>query len=123
MEEIESAHNYADGMDVYHDINFPGAKRIKLATAELTKADAYVQSHRKEATQLIAEFSGLSLETVQRFLERRPRSPTAPLPAELVAEQQRVAEAFFELGLIPKPVKVAEIVWQPGTARLAQTAR
>ncbi len=90
---------------------------------ELTKADAYVQSHRKEAAQLIAEFSGLSLETVQRFLERRPRSPTAPLPAELVAEQQRVAEAFFELGLIPKPVKVVEIVWQPGAARLAQTAR
>lgn len=87
---------------------------------ELTKADAYVQSNRKESAQLISEFSGLPLATVHRFIERRPRSPTAPLPAALVADQQRVADAFAQLGLIPKPVQVSEIVWQPAAARLAQ---
>lgn len=87
---------------------------------ELTRADAYVQSHRKEAAQLIAEFSGLSRATVHRFIERRPKSPTGPLPAALVADQQRVADAFFQLGLIPRPVQVSEIVWQPAAAKLAQ---
>jgi sulfonate transport system substrate-binding protein len=90
---------------------------------ELTKADAYVQSNRKEAAQLISDFSGLPLATVHRFIERRPRSPTGPLPASLVADQQRVADAFFHLGLIPKPVKVAEIVWQPPAAKVAQQTR
>lgn len=89
---------------------------------ELTRADAYVQSHRKEAAQLIADFSGLSLATVERFIERRPRSPTGPLPAELVADQQRVADTFLELGLIPKAIQVTDIVWQPSAATLAQQA-
>lgn len=86
--------------------------------AELTRADAYVQSNRKEVAQLIADYSGLSLATVHLFISRRPNAPTAPLTPAIVADQQRVADAFAKLGLIPKPVKVADIVWQPGTATL-----
>jgi sulfonate transport system substrate-binding protein len=80
---------------------------------ELTRADTYVQSNRKEAAQLIADFSGLNLATVHLFLSRRPRSPVGPLSAATVAEQQRVADAFFAQGLIPKAVQVSQIVWQP----------
>lgn len=80
---------------------------------ELTRADTYVQTHRKEAAQLIADFSGLGLATVHRFIERRPVSPSRPLDAATVADQQRVADAFFRLGLIPKAVRVADIVWKP----------
>jgi sulfonate transport system substrate-binding protein len=36
-----------------------------------------------------------------------------------VADQQRVADAFFQLGLIPKPVNVADVVWRPAAAQLA----
>jgi sulfonate transport system substrate-binding protein len=80
---------------------------------ELTRADAYVQSHRKEAAQLVADFSGLNLATVHLFISRRPRSPVGPLSAATVADQQRVADAFFAQGLIPKAVQVSQIVWQP----------
>ncbi|WP_428421332.1 aliphatic sulfonate ABC transporter substrate-binding protein [Methylibium sp.] len=99
---------------------------VQALLDELTRADAYVQSNRKEAAQFIADFSGLSLATVHLFLSRRPPSPVKPLPPSLVADQQRVADAFQQLGLIPKRVTVAEIVWQPGAAagaRLAQQAR
>lgn len=89
---------------------------------ELTRADAYVQSHRKEAAQLVSDFSGLGLATVHRFIERRPPSPVKPLTPAIVADQQRVADAFTQLGLIPRSVKVAEIVWQPpvSTASIAK---
>jgi sulfonate transport system substrate-binding protein len=87
---------------------------------ELTRADAYVQNNRKEAAQLIADFSGLSLATVHLFISRRPRSPVGPISPQIVADQQRVADAFHKLELIPRPVKVGEIVWQPKTAQLAQ---
>jgi sulfonate transport system substrate-binding protein len=80
---------------------------------ELTRADAYVQSNRKESAQQVADFSGLSLATVHLFISRRPKSPVGPISAQIVADQQRVADAFYQLELIPRPVKVSEIVWQP----------
>ncbi len=86
----------------------------------LTQADAQVQANRKESAQLIADFSGLSLATVHLFIDRRPPSPTRPLDAAIVADQQRVADAFHRLGLIPKPVRVADIVWRPQQAALAK---
>lgn len=112
----------ATGQDLSANASFYLASRpfvqnhpAALATLldELTRADAYVQSNRKEAAQLIADFSGLNLATVHLFISRRPRSPVAPLSAATVAEQQRVADAFFAQGLIPKAVQVSQIVWQP----------
>ena len=103
----------------------PGATLALLD--ELARADAYVQSNRKQAAQLISDFSGLSLATVHVFLSRRPASPTTLLTPAIVADQQRVADAFLRLGLIPNPVVVADIVWPgpqgPARARLAQAGR
>lgn len=87
---------------------------------ELTRADRQAQENRKEVIKLMADFSGLDAGVVSLFLQRRPRSPVGPLSAQTVADQQRVADAFLKLGLIPKPVTVAEIVWRPEGPRLAQ---
>lgn len=97
--------------------------QLQALFAALTEADGYVQSHRKESAQLFADFAGLGLATVHRVLERRQPSPVGPLTPQLVAEQQRVADAFAQLQLIPKPIRVASIVWQPGSSRVAQAAR
>jgi sulfonate transport system substrate-binding protein len=56
-------------------------------------------------------------------LERRQPSPVGPLTPQLVAEQQRVADAFAQLQLIPKPIRVASIVWQPNASRVALAGR
>ena len=92
------------------------AEAVDALLQALTQADAYVQEHRKEAAQLVSDFSGLNLATVHLFLSRRPRSPVGPLGPQIVADQQRVADAFHTLGLIPRPVKVDEIVWHPTRA-------
>lgn len=78
-----------------------------------------MQENRKEAAQRIADFSGLSLATVHLFLSRRPQSPVRPVTPEAIAEQQRVADAFHGLGLIPRAVKPIELVWHPSPAQLA----
>ena len=89
---------------------------LRALFAALTATDAHVQAHRKDTAQRYADFAGLGLATVHRFLERRQASPVGPLTPALVAEQQRVADAFHQLGLIPKAVRVADVVWQPGQA-------
>lgn len=76
----------------------------------LTDTDARVQADRSGAVQRYADFAGLPPATVRRMVERRGASPVGPLTPQLVAEQQQVADAFAELGLIPRPVKVADAV-------------
>lgn len=85
---------------------------------ELTRADRLVQQERATAIKLIADFSGLDAGVVSLFLRRRPPSPVAPIEPSMVADQQRVADAFHKLALIPRPVDVAQIVWRPA-ARVA----
>jgi sulfonate transport system substrate-binding protein len=80
---------------------------------DLTRADRLVQQDRAGAIKLIAEFSGLDAGIVSLFLQRRPPSPVGPIQNATVRDQQRVADAFHQLGLIPKPVDVGRIVWRP----------
>jgi sulfonate transport system substrate-binding protein len=93
------------------------AAAVAVLFEELSRADRQAQENRKEVIKLIAGFSGLDAGVVSLFLQRRPKSPVGPLNAQTVADQQRVADAFHKLGLIPKPVAVAEIVWSPDTRR------
>jgi sulfonate transport system substrate-binding protein len=89
------------------------AAALAVLFEELTRADRQAQENRKEVIKLIAGFSGLDAGVVSLFLQRRPKSPVGPLDAQTVADQQRVADAFHQLGLIPRTVTVAEIVWRP----------
>ena len=84
---------------------------------ELTRADRFVQEQRPAAIKLIADFSGVDAGVVNLFIQRRPRSPVGLLTAQTVADQQRVADSFHKLGLIPKPVRVADIVWRPESSK------
>ena len=92
---------------------------IAALLEELTRADQFAQNSRPQAIKLIADFSGLDAGVVSLFLQRRPPSPVAPLSAAAQADQQKVADAFFKLGLIPKAVQVADLVWSAPAVRLA----
>lgn len=85
---------------------------LTILFEELTRADRFVQERRPEAIKLLADFSGLDAGVVSLFLKRRPRSPVGVLSQDAVKDQQRVADAFARLALIPKPVKVSDIVWR-----------
>lgn len=87
---------------------------IEAIFAELSRADRFVQEHRAEAIKLVSAFSGLDAEVISRVLQRRPPSPVVPLAADAIADQQRVADTFHALGLIPRQVKVSDIVWRAG---------
>ena len=90
---------------------------IAVLFDELTRADRFAQEQRPQAIKLVADFSGLDAGVVSRFIGRRPPSPVGLLNAATVADQQRVADAFHKLGLIPKSVRVADVVWRPEATR------
>jgi len=51
------------------------AASLAVLLGELTRADAFVQAHCKDAIKLVADFSGLDAGIVSLFLQRRPASP------------------------------------------------
>jgi sulfonate transport system substrate-binding protein len=92
-------------------------RALAVLFEELTRADRVVQQDRAAAIRRVADFSGLDAGVVSLFIQRRPPSSVGPLTPAIVADQQRVADAFHQLGLIPKPVRVADIVWRAETAK------
>ncbi|MFT3735519.1 MAG: sulfonate ABC transporter substrate-binding protein [Rhodocyclaceae bacterium] len=87
---------------------------------ELSQAERYVQQSRAEAVQLLTKAFGLEQKVVERVLARRPLGAVRPITAEVLADQQQVADTFFQLGLIPAAVKVADIAWKPAANDLAR---
>ena len=76
----------------------------------LSEADAWVRSHQTETAHFLSVASGLPLSTTIRFVGRRSAGPVTRLKESDIADQQRVADALARLGLIPKPIRVADVV-------------
>lgn len=85
---------------------------IKGLFDALSEADAWVRANHTETAHFLSAASGLSLATTIRFVERRSAGPVTRLNAVDIADQQRVADTFSRLGLIPKPLRVADAVWK-----------
>ncbi|MFG6465682.1 aliphatic sulfonate ABC transporter substrate-binding protein [Roseateles sp. BYS87W] len=85
---------------------------VRTIFQALTDTDARVRTDRRDAVQRYADFAGLPTSVVQRMVERRGPAPVGPLTAQLLAEQQQVADAFAELALIPRPIRIADALAQ-----------
>jgi sulfonate transport system substrate-binding protein len=85
---------------------------VKTLFQALTDTDSRARGDRHDAVQRYADFAGLPLATVYKMVERRGAAPVGPLTADIARDQQLVADAFAELGLIPRPIRVADAITQ-----------
>ncbi|MFG6429398.1 sulfonate ABC transporter substrate-binding protein [Roseateles sp. LYH14W] len=91
--------------------------KVIQALFEDTQAQAaYLKGNIKAAAAVIAPLQGLSTEVVELALTRY-QFGVKPLTPAVAAEQQKIADTFHALGLIPKPIRVADAL--PGAAKLA----
>jgi len=76
----------------------------------------WADQHHEEVARAQAEATGVDIEAVRRFVDRS-NFRVVPVDDEVIRSQQAVADRFARLGLIPKPVKVSEIIWKwtPGS--------
>ena len=77
----------------------------------------WLKANLKQAAAIIAPLQGLEPSVVELALQRYQFN-VAPLSAAVAAEQQKVADTFHELKLIPKAVRIADAL--PGS--LVKTA-
>jgi sulfonate transport system substrate-binding protein len=88
---------------------------LKALFAALSEADAWTQANLPATAKFLSDATGVPLAGTIRFLSRRTAGPVTVLKASDIADQQRVADAFSRIGLIPKPLKVVDAVWRPLT--------
>ena len=85
---------------------------VRILIDELARVDDWARAHPKEAAAVLTAQTGLDAATVDLAVERYSYGVKLISP-EVVAEQQRIADVFTQLKLIPRPLRIADIVWQP----------
>jgi sulfonate transport system substrate-binding protein len=60
----------------------------------------------------LSTVTGIPLD-IQTTAAKRSSFAVGPITTDIVATQQGVADRFFKLGLIPKPVAVRDALWKP----------
>ena len=78
----------------------------------------WLKANVRQAAAVIAPLQGLAPDIVERSLQRY-QFGVAPLTAAVVAEQQKIADAFHGLGLIPKPIRIVDALPAPQAAAQA----
>ena len=78
--------------------------------AELAQTGQFIDRHREQAAGLLSAELGLNAASLTRALSRRSHRPR-PMDLNVIRAQQSIADRFYALGLIHKPVSVREAVW------------
>jgi sulfonate transport system substrate-binding protein len=122
-EAATGARTLADGAGVVSNYQFYFAsqkfiesdpKIVDLVLEQLSEVDDWAKSDIHAVAEQLAPSVGLPAAVVEVAL-RRQAYGIKPITDSVVADQQRVADSFFALGLLPKPIQISDVVRRPGT--------
>jgi sulfonate transport system substrate-binding protein len=111
----------ADGRGVTSNHQFylaarPYAERradiVNIVLEEIGKIDEWSRQNPKEVSAILAPAVGIEPAAVDLALSRYAYG-VAPISPFVIGEQQKIADTFFDLKLIPKSVAIKDVVWQP----------
>lgn len=108
----------ADGQGVVSNHEFYLASRayaeangdvIEAVLEELNDVDAWAADHPRELAELLSAQLGIDAASLELASARRQYG-VVPMREAVVQEQQRIADTFYELGLIPAAIDVKDAV-------------
>jgi len=91
-----------------------GSGIVDLVLAELSAVDDWAKGDIHAVANQLAPAIGLPVGVVEVALKRQSYG-IKPVTDSVVADQQRVADTFFALGLLPKQIKISDAARRPGT--------
>lgn len=83
---------------------------LRSLVAALGEVGAWAETNHAEVAKLFADETGISLAAEQRSVDRAGFQ-IGPLTEDIAAQQQKIADRFAALGLIPAPIAIRDIVW------------
>jgi len=78
---------------------------LRIAIEEVNAIDTWISKNKDAAAAELSAVLGLDKSITDLYLSRA-RFCTAPVTREILAEQQAIADTFFELKLIPKKLNL-----------------
>lgn len=87
------------------DFASKNADVLKIAIEEVSAIDTWASKNKAEAAQELSKVLGLERSIVELYLNNL-RYGTLPVTPDILAEQQAIADTFFELKLIPKKLNL-----------------
>lgn len=85
---------------------------IKAVREETQAVAKWAAANPNEVVKILSPLLGVEPSILDVVTKRRDYG-FEMMNSEMIAEQQQIADTFFKLKLIPKQVKVEEIVWKP----------
>lgn len=89
---------------------------VHILLDEIDKVDQWGKKNPKEVAAFIAPLIGIDLPIVEVAASRLTYG-VKPVTAEVLAAQQKIADKFFEIKLVPKQIRVADAAWKHATKR------
>lgn len=90
-------------------------KVVDVVMAVLSETGKQAKKDPKATADFLAEKLGIPAAVMERSELRKQRYFAGPITAEVVNEQQAAADIFWRLGLMPKAIRVADIVYASHT--------
>ena len=94
---------------------------VAIVLQELATVDEWAKTNPKEAAAALSPQIGLDQATVELALSRGGYG-VVPVSDAVLAEQQRIADTFYDLKLIPKHINIRDAILQ-GTSAGTQAKR
>src|SRR5579883_1447648 len=94
----------------YADTNPEIIKQILKTTNEVGN---WAKKNHHEVVDILSSQLGIDAPSLELAESRRKRYDVQSISPQIIAEQQKVADTFLRLKMLPKPVKVADAAWQP----------
>jgi len=122
-EAATGARTLADGTGIVANYQFYLASKkfletdpgiVDLILAQLSAVDDWAKGDIHAVAGQLAPSIGLPVAVVEVALKRQAYG-IKPLTPGVIADQQRVADTFFALGLLPKKIKISDAARRPGT--------
>ncbi len=80
---------------------------LDIIYEEIKETEEWVQENKEEAAEFLAPEIGMDLAVLNRTLERRPFG-IQKVSDEVIHDQQKIADQFYNLKLIPKVINVKD---------------
>lgn len=87
--------------------------RVKTVIEETQKVNEWAKGNAKEAATILSPQVGIDVATLTEILQGRSYGITQPVGADVVEYQQKIADAFLSLKLLPKPIAVKDVAQLP----------